>query len=103
MTRAHYGVAALLSIILGWFIYDALGSLIGFPAELAAVGLQPSPILVVLLWAGLLAPVVLFVAAILLTRRQPLPHFVLVIIVALASSAALRLSIIALASGSTAL
>lgn len=103
MTRAHYGVAALLSIVVGWFVFDAVASLIAFPAALASQGDEPSAALWVLLWAGVLLPVLLFGAAIAVGRRQPLPRFALVMIVALATTAALRISLIAVAAGSTVL
>jgi hypothetical protein len=103
MTRAHYGVAALMSIVVGWFVFDAVASLVAFPVALASQGDEPSLALWALLWAGVLLPVLLFAAAIVVARRQPLPRFALVIIVALTTTAALRISIIALAAGSTAL
>lgn len=103
MTRAHYGVAALLSIVVGWFVLNAVGSLVAFPAALASQGDEPSMTLWALLWAGVLLPVLLFASAIVVARRQPLPRFALVIIVALTATAALRISIIALAAGSTVL
>lgn len=101
MTRAHVGVAALLSIVVGWFVFDAVASLIAFPAALASQGVEPGVSLWALLWAGVLLPVVLFGAAIVVGRREPLPRFALVIIVALAAAAAVRISIIAAAAGST--
>jgi len=103
MTRAHVGVAALLSIVVGWFVFDAVSSLIEFPLQLAAAGIPVSSVLMVLLWAGVLAPVLLFAAAVGIARRQPLPRFALVILVALAATAAVRISLIAVAAGSTVL
>lgn len=100
MTRAHVGVAAALSVFVGWFVFDAVSSLIAFPLELAQLGLGAGPVLLGALWAGVVMPVVLYIAAVVVARRQPLTRFTLVLIVALAAAAAVRLSLIALATGS---
>jgi hypothetical protein len=52
------------------------------------------------LWAGVLLPVVFFVAAVVIARRESITRFTLVLIVALAATAAVRLSLIAAATGS---
>jgi hypothetical protein len=54
----------------------------------------------VALWAAVLMPVVLFIVAVVVARRQPLTRFTLVLIVALSATAAVRLSLIAAATGS---
>jgi hypothetical protein len=99
MTRAHVGVTALLSIIVGWFVFDGVSSLMGLPALYAQLGVADQ-VPWVALWLGVLHPVVYFVAAIMVGRRMALTRFTLVLIVALAASAATRLTIIALATGS---
>lgn len=100
MTRTHLGVAALLSLLVGWFVFDGVSSLIGLPALYAQLGVDPVGVPWVALWAGVVLPVVLFVAAIVIVRREPLTRFTLVLIIALAATAAVRLSLIALATGS---
>ena len=100
MTRNHVGVAALLSIIVGWFVFDGIASLIGLPALYAQLGVDAAGVPWVALWAGVLMPVVLFAAAVVVARRQSLTRFTLVLIVALAATAAVRLSLIAAATGS---
>lgn len=100
MTRAHYGVAALLSIVVGWFVFDGVSSLIGLPAFFAQLGVPADEVPWVALWIGVVHPVVFFLAAIAIGRRSPLTQFTLVLIAALAASAAARLTIIAVATGS---
>mgnify|MGYP001806674441 FL=1 len=100
MTRAHVGVAALLSALVGWFVFDGVASLIGLPALYAQLGVDPARVPWVALWAGVVLPVVLYAVAVIIARRQSLTRFTLVLIVALAATAALRLSLIALATGS---
>lgn len=100
MTRTHAGVAALLSLLVGWFVFDGVSSLVGLPALYAQLGVDPARVPWVALWAGVVLPVVLYVAAVVVARRQSLTRFTLVLIVALAATAAVRLSLIALATGS---
>lgn len=104
MSRAHAGVAALLSIVVGWFVFDGVSSLIGLPAlyeQLSnQLGLEAVPVPWFALWAGVLVPVVFFIGAVVVARRESLTRFTLVLIVALAATAAVRLSLIAAATGS---
>lgn len=100
MTRQHYGVAALLSIVVGWFVFDGVSSLIGLPAFYAQLGVPANEVPWLALWLGVVQPVVFFVAGIAIGRRRPLTQFALVLITALAVSAAARLTIIAVATGS---
>jgi len=97
---AHIGVAALLSLIVGWFVFDGVASLIGLPAFYAQLGVDPATVPWAALWAGVALPMVFFVTAIIVARRQPLTRFTLVLIVALAATAVVRLSLIAAATGS---
>lgn len=100
MTRAHVGVAALLSLVVGWFVFDGVSSLVGLPALYAQLGVDPAQVPWLALWAGVVLPVVLYLVAVVVARRQSLTRFTLVLMVALAATAALRLSLIALATGS---
>lgn len=100
MTRAHIGVAALLSALVGWFVFDGVASLLGLPALYAQLGVDPERVPWVALWAGVVLPIVVYLAAVIVARRQSLTRFTLVLIVALAATAAVRLSLIALATGS---
>ena len=100
MTRAHVGVAALMSIIAGWFVFDGVSSLIGLPALYAQLGADPSAVPWVPLWAGVVLPIVFYAVAVVVARRQTVTRFTLVLIVALAATATVRLSLIALATGS---
>jgi len=97
---AHVGVAAVLSLFAGWFVFDGVASLIGLPAFYAQLGVDPANVPWVALWAGVALPVVFFAAAVLTARHYSLTRFALVLIVALAATAAVRLSLIAAATGS---
>ncbi|MBA4246859.1 MAG: hypothetical protein C0444_00990 [Microbacterium sp.] len=100
MTRTHVGVAALLSLVVGWFVFDAVSSLVGLPAYYALLGVDPANVPWVALWAGVIVPVVFYAVAVIVARRLSLTRFTLVLIVALAATATVRLSLIALATGS---
>ncbi len=99
MTRAHWGVAALLSAIVGWFVFDGVSSLVGLPALYEQLGVADQ-VPWVALWLGALHPIVVFVAGVMVARRMPLTRFTLVLIVAIAAIAATRLTVIAVATGS---
>ncbi len=98
-TRAHWGVAALLSAIVGWFVFDGVSSLVGLPALYEQLGVVDQ-VPWVALWIGVAHPIVFFVAAVMMGRRMTLTRFTLVLIVAIAASAATRLTVIAVATGS---
>lgn len=100
MTRAHWGVTALLSAFIGWFVFDGLSSLVGLPELYSQLGVEPDRVPWFALWLGVVQPVVFFLAAIMVGRRLSLTRFTLVLIVALAAIAATRLTIIAVATGS---
>lgn len=100
MTRSHVGVAALLSLVVGWFVFDAVSSLVGLPELYAQLGVDPANVPWAALWAGVLVPVVFYALAVIVGRRLSLTRFTLVLIVALAATATVRLSLIALATGS---
>lgn len=100
MTRAHWGVAALISALVGWFVFDGVSSLVGLTALYEQLGVASDQVPWVILWLGVLHPVVFFVLAIVVGRRMTLTRFTLVLLVALAATATTRLSIIAVATGS---
>lgn len=98
-TRAQrWGVIALLSIVAGWFVWDAVGSLVSLPQLYAQLGIADEVPWVVL-WLGVVQPVVLYAAALVVATRQPLARAALVLLAALGAIAAVRLSIIAVATG----
>ncbi|TPW73629.1 hypothetical protein [Schumannella sp. 10F1B-5-1] len=96
LVRSRFGVADLIvAIVIGFLFlasgYAALGNLVGLPPYLEAIGIASIP------WAPLVvavvAPVVLFVAAILVGRGRPSFDRALILIVALALNAALGQSL----------
>lgn len=98
-TRAQrWGVIALLSIVAGWFVWDAVGSLVSLPQLYAQLGIADEVPWVVL-WLGVVQPVVIYAAALVVATRQPLARAALVLLASLGAIAALRLSIIAVATG----
>jgi len=90
-------VAVLLGLLVAWFLWDGLSSLVGLPAQFEALGIADRTPWLVLV-AGLIAPPLIFGLSILLARRQPLAQFTLVLIVALGAIATTRLSLIATAA-----
>lgn len=100
MTRAHWGVIALVSALVGWFVFDGVSSLVGLPALYEQLGVAADQVPWVILWLGVVHPVVFFVLAIVVGRRLTLTRFTLVLLVGIAATATTRLSIIAAATGS---
>ncbi len=92
------GVAALLSLVAAWFVWDAVGSLVSLPQLYAQLGIADD-VPWVALWLGVVQPLVLYAAALVIAVRQPLARGTLVLVAGLAAIAALRLSIIAVATG----
>lgn len=90
-------VAVLLGLLVAWFLWDGLSSLVGLPAQYEALGIADRTPWVVLV-AGVVAPPLIFGLGILLARRQSVTRFTLVLIVALATIATTRLSLIATAA-----
>ena len=87
----------LLGLLVAWFLWDGLSSLVGLPAQFEAFGIADRTPWLVLV-AGVLAPPLIFGLSILLARRQPLAQFTLVLIVALGAVATTRLSLITTAA-----
>jgi len=100
MTRAHWGVTALMSALVGWFVFDGVSSLVGLPVLYEQLGVAADQVPWALLWLGVVHPVIFFVIAIVVGRRLSLTRFTLVLLVALTATAATRLTIIAVATGS---
>lgn len=94
---ARVAVTIVLGLVAAWFLFDGVSNLLAFPAQLEAVGLAQSTPWAVL-WASVLLPPALFALGVLLGRRQPVPRFTLVLIVALCVIATTRLSLISAAS-----
>ncbi len=90
-------VAVLLGLLVAWFLWDGLSSLVGLPAQYEALGIADRTPWVVLV-AGVVAPPLIFGLGILVARRQSVTRFTLVLIVALATIATTRLSLIATAA-----
>jgi hypothetical protein len=96
------GVMALLSIIVGWFVWDAVGSLVSLPQLYEQLGIAEQ-VPWVILWLGVVQPVSLYAAALVIAARLPLARATVVLLASLGAIAALRLSIIAVATGTVAL
>jgi hypothetical protein len=102
-TAARFGAArvivtVVLGIIAAWFLYDGIGSLVNLPPLFAQLGIaQETPWAA--LWLGAVQAPVLFIAAVLAARTLAVGRFALVLIGALCTIAAVRLSLIAVATG----
>jgi|GEM_PF-1744193 len=92
------GVAALLSLVAAWFVWDAVGSLVSLPQLYEQLGIADD-VPWIALWLGVAQPVVLYAAALVIASRQPLARGTFVLLAGLAAIAAMRLSIIAVATG----
>jgi hypothetical protein len=95
---AHIVVTVLFGLLAAWFLFQGLAQLIQVPVVFEQQGIAdatPWPAL----WAGLVQVPVVFVLAVILFRRRPVGQFALVLMVAVATIAALRLSVVAIATG----
>jgi hypothetical protein len=61
-------LVAVFVPLYGWDVWEALGNLLGLPGFYAALGIADS-VPWVLLWAGVVMPVVALVAAVVIARR----------------------------------
>lgn len=102
VARSRFGagrvaVTIALGLLAAWFLFDGVSNLLALPQQLQALGLADrTPWLV--LAASVLAPPVVFALGLVVGRRQTLTRFTLVLIVALATIATTRLSLVAAAS-----
>jgi hypothetical protein len=100
---ARFGAARILivvvfGVIAAWFLYDGIGSLVNLPQLFDQLGLADETPWVAL-WLGAVQAPVLFVAVALGAARQPVGRYALVLIATLGVIAAVRLSLIAVATG----
>ena len=95
---AHILVTVVLGLIAAWFLWDGIGNLLNLPAHFEELQLaDQTPWLV--LWLGVAHPIVFFVLAVLAARRLPVGGYALVLIATLGAIAAVRLSLVAVATG----
>ena len=100
--RAHISkgtsvaIAAVFGLIYAYFLFDAIRSLIELPAQYELVGLSredaPWPLLV----TGVIIPVVMFLAAMIVGRRRSVGNQAIIYLVGLGAVACLGLGVIAL-------
>ncbi|MET0989467.1 MAG: hypothetical protein ABWY54_02345 [Glaciihabitans sp.] len=89
-------IAALFGLFYAYFLFDAIRSLIELPAqyELVGVGRENAPW--TLLVMGVIIPVVVFLAAMVVGRRRSVGNKAVIYLVGLGAVACLGLSVIAL-------
>ncbi|MFN3707927.1 hypothetical protein [Microcella sp.] len=100
---ARFGAARILlvvvfGVIAAWFLYDGIGSLVNLPQLFGQLGIAAETPWAAL-WLGAVQAPVIFTAAALAARRLPVGRYALVLIATLGVIAALRLSLIAVATG----
>lgn len=89
-------IITVFGLLYGWDVWEALGNLVGLEPFYAAFGI-PDSVPWVLLWAGVVLPVVVFGGALVLWRHlDSLLERVSVLLVGWATVGALSLSISAL-------
>ena len=99
---AHILVTVVLGLIAAWFLWDGIGSLVNLPPLFEQLGLA-SETPWTALWLGVAHPVVFFTLAVLAARRLPVGRYALVLIATLGAMAAVRLSLIAVTTGTISL
>ena len=82
MRAARIAVVVVMGLLAAWFLFDGISNLLAFPQQLEAFGVADRAPWGVL-WASVLAPPLIFAAAVVLGWRQPVTRFTLVLIVAL--------------------
>ncbi|WP_169080141.1 hypothetical protein [Microcella alkalica] len=102
MRAARIAVVVVMGLLAAWFLFDGVSNLLAFPQQLEAFGVADRTPWGVL-WASVLAPPLIFAAAVVLGWRQPVTRFTLVLIVALCVMATTRLSLIAVAGAAVTL
>lgn len=91
-------VVVVFGVIAAWFLYDGIGSLVNLPQLFDQLGLADETPWAAL-WLGAVQAPVLFAAAAVVAARQPVGRYALVLIATLGVIAAVRLSLIAVATG----
>lgn len=87
-------------VFYGWDLFEAVANLAAFLGYAAQVGGQLSSLAWIVLVSGIVFPVALFVAAVLLRRRRGLLVSALILLTGLATSAVLSLDLEALVRNS---
>lgn len=90
------GVAALFGLFYAYYLFDAIRSLIELPAQYELVGLSRADAPWALLVLGVVIPVVVFLAALIVGRRRSVGSQALIYLVGLGAVACLGLGVIAL-------
>lgn len=101
--RVRFGAARILvvvvlGVIAAWFLYDGIGSLVNLPQLFEQLGLADETPWAAL-WLGAVQAPLLFAAAAVVAARQSVGRYALVLIATLGVIAAVRLSLIAVATG----
>jgi hypothetical protein len=90
------GISAAFALVYGYYLWDAIWSLMLVPQQYEAIGLgrenAPWPALI----AGVVVPVLAYAAALRVSARRPHLLRALILLVGLAALACLSLTIIAL-------
>jgi hypothetical protein len=94
---AATAVVIVLGVFYAYYLFDAIRSLVVLPGQYEALGLSRADAPWALLVLGVLVPVVVFVAALVMGRRHTLVGRGLILIAGLGVVACLSLGIIALA------
>jgi hypothetical protein len=89
-------VAVVFGVVYSYYLWDAIRSMIELPAQYELVGLGRENAPWTLLIAGVIVPVVVYIAALIAGARRSVLARVLIFLVGLGALACLSLSIIAL-------
>ncbi|PRY69106.1 hypothetical protein B0I08_103312 [Glaciihabitans tibetensis] len=89
-------VTALFGVIYAYYLWDAIRSMIELPAQYELVGLGRENAPWTLLVAGVILPVVVYIAALIVGARRGVAARALILLVGLGALACLSLSVIAL-------
>lgn len=100
--RGRYGwlslvVAALFGLFYAYDVWEAIGNLFLLPAQLGQLGLEKYTPWAVL-WIGLAVPAIVFAAAIVVGRRRGVLARALILLVGLAVSGGLTMTLLAMAT-----
>jgi len=99
-TRGRYGwlslvVAALFGLFFAYDLWEAVSNLVALPSVYDAVGIGSENVPWWLLWSGVIIPILIFVLAFVLGRRQNVFAKALIFLLGLAVVAGLSMGVLA--------
>jgi hypothetical protein len=87
-------VAGAFGLLFAWFVWAGVGNFLGIQNQRFQLGLQLTAVGWIVIFLDVLAPIILFVAALLVARKAPIRRFAGTLLVALLLTAVINLDLV---------